>query len=398
MRDRGLFPKRYVGKRLAKKEKNKLFKAFENLFGKKRTFCLALALILLHGDAITEVIPKPSEKEENKDSATINYSLFNKDIIEDVTCGLAENYDFEYNSIVVDDWCYQNEDMLDDLDLTLEIKSLLDKYNMTYSELINLVTRGPFANSKLQDIFTNNPNLTYENIVAILNGQEVNLRETLFIGDSRTKGMIISGVINDDNTVYGIGYGYNWLIGNGSFSTEKTNALNGAINGLNAKMADGKSYNIVIWLGVNDYKGNNAETYFNEFYKLANNEWAKHNIYIVSVGPVKDSKAVYVNNAGINNFNNSLNELITNVGLNNLNYVNLNFDEYSIINYDGSGLHYGQDDYRNIYSIICSDITTIEKEEIDIILKEFYNTLISYCQTISSSNSANNFGLYRRKN
>ena len=41
------------------------------------------------------------------------------------------------------------------------------------------------------------------------------LRETIYIGDSRTQGLLDSGAVNEEQTIYGIGYGYKWLIGEG---------------------------------------------------------------------------------------------------------------------------------------------------------------------------------------
>lgn len=69
-----------------------------------------------------------------------------------------------------------------------------------------------------------------------------------------------AGVINNSNTIYGVGYGYNWLIGSGSFNTNNTNATVGGIAGINGLMRDHVNYNIVIWLGVNDLS--NVENYY----------------------------------------------------------------------------------------------------------------------------------------
>ena len=37
------------------------------------------------------------------------------------------------------------------------------------------------------------------------------------------------GIVDSSKVIYGGGYGYNWLIGNGTFSASYTNAINGAI-------------------------------------------------------------------------------------------------------------------------------------------------------------------------
>ena len=37
------------------------------------------------------------------------------------------------------------------------------------------------------------------------------------------------GIVDSSKVIYGGGYGYNWFIGNGTFSASYTNAINGAI-------------------------------------------------------------------------------------------------------------------------------------------------------------------------
>jgi len=122
-------------------------------------------------------------------------------------------------------------------------------------------------------------------------------RENIFLGDSRTQGMLLTSVINEGNTVYGIGYGYDWLVGNSGF-TGTTNASNGGINAVNSKIANGKLYNIIIWLGVNDLE--NVNSYLEKYIELAKGEWSNHKLYIVSVGPVLDSSSLYAKNETIN--------------------------------------------------------------------------------------------------
>lgn len=178
-------------------------------------------------------------------------------------------------------------------------------------------------------------------------------RPNLFVGDSRTQGMQIAGVINSSNSVYGVGYGYNWFVGDGDFTTDKTNATAGGINGINSKMTSGKKYNIFIWLGVNDYAGNNANKYFEKYLELATGEWQEQNIFIVSVGPVDDTKAQYVDNVGINKFNNEMANLINNANLTNLKFLNLN---YNIDYYDDMGVHYGNSDYKKIFNMMIENV------------------------------------------
>ena len=183
-------------------------------------------------------------------------------------------------------------------------------------------------------------------------------KDSIFIGDSRMQGMLNSGVINSSNTVYGVGYGYNWLNGNGPFSSDKTNAINGAVSGANSKMKDNTSYNIIIWLGVNDYRYNTAEKYFSKLANLAQNTWKNNTIYVVSVGPVDSNKATSVDNEGINNFNTSLKSLVNSSSISNLKYIDLGYTESSITYYDTAGLHYNGENYKKIYKDIMNNIDT----------------------------------------
>ena len=107
---------------------------------------------------------------------------------------------------------------------------------------------------------------------------------SIYIGDSRVQGMVINGILNESNAVYGSGCGYSWFVGNDACTRIATNSKSGGIIGANNKMDASKSYDIFIWLGVNDlYLG--ANKYYQKYLELANGSWKKHNIHIVSVGP-----------------------------------------------------------------------------------------------------------------
>ena len=58
----------------------------------------------------------------------------------------------------------------------------------------------------------------------------------LFIGDSRMNQMKNYGIVDSSKVIYGGGYGYNWFIGNGTFSASYTNAINGAIEEVKNKV------------------------------------------------------------------------------------------------------------------------------------------------------------------
>lgn len=192
---------------------------------------------------------------------------------------------------------------------------------------------------------------SYEDILkSIYVGDENSVgeyRATLYVGDSRLLGMIDSGSVNKSNAVYGVGYGYDWFVGNRTFDSENTNSVSGGINGINELITTGKNYNIIVWLGVNDFQSNNANTYYNKYYELATGMWKNHNIYIVSVGPVAPS----LGNDGINTFNSEMKNLINESNLSNLKYLDLN---YNIETFDDAGIHYSNSDYNNIYTSINS--------------------------------------------
>lgn len=225
------------------------------------------------------------------------------------------------------------------------------------NEMGSLADEGNQYGTILNNIYNNDKN-TINNTSA-----------TIYIGDSRIQSMLLSGAIDSANTVYGSGYGYNWFIGNGTYSSSNTNATTGAISAINSKISGG-SYNIVIWLGVNDYSSVSAEQYYNSYYELATNDWKNQNIYIVSIGPVDDNLATNFSNSGINNFNNEMKKLIGNTNVTNLHFIDL---DYSIQSYDNMGVNYGNDDYINIHKQINNRITTGKNVDLSV-----YN-LTDYC-------------------
>ncbi len=371
------------------------------------TFCLGFTFTTMTMPFWLDFIKMNNENNDLDsyyESILINRSDDITQSIKNNASEIAKNYIFDTNTLELENDSkktnnisaveYKEKLFQTDLDLILEIACMLEKYNMTYIELVELVLNNPEYNQELQNVLVSNPNLTTDKLIAILQGKDNSLRETLFIGDSRTKGMLLSGVIREDNSVYGVGYGYNWLIGKGEFSPNNTNALNGAIDDLKNKMVEGQFYNIVIWLGVNDYTYVDANTYFEKYKELALNDWNNHNIYIVSVGPVKENSKTNVSNIGIDNFNNSLKELTANTTLDNLNFIDLNLNENSIKNYDTVGLHYGPSDYQNIFNTLIKTITKMDTKDIHSLLNVFYNALNSY-DKVFDNNDANEIILRR---
>ena len=310
-----------------------------------------------------------------------NYNSSDKEV--DVRiCDVFSNYDQALEDTDDELWMLdisQNE--LDDLEsLYNEISNYLYISSSYRSTISNLSSQNilSFNNGTLNEFETlasegntysqilNN----YYNISSDDSDIEDNVyRETLFLGDSRTQGILNAGVTNSGNTIYGVGYGYNWLIGNGDFSSGNTNATNGGINGINGLMRDNASYNIVIWLGVNDL--GNVNLYYEEYEALATGDWRNHNIYIVSVGPIVTGANTYATNEAIDNFNSTMESLINQSGISNLFYIDLDFTEDMIVSSDG--IHYSPDNYVNIYNNIMSYLDTTLNADY-----QLYN-LTSYC-------------------
>ena len=243
----------------------------------------------------------------------------------------------------------------------LSSQNILNFNNNTLNEFESLASEGNTYSQILNHFY---------NASSDDNDAEDNVyRETLFLGDSRTRGMQNAGVINSGNTIYGVGYGYNWLVGNGDFSSSNTNATNGGIDGINDLMRDNASYNIVIWLGVNDL--GNVNLYYEEYEALATGDWRNHNIYIVSVGPIVTGASTSATNEAIESFNSTMSSLISSSGLNNLFYIDLGITEDDIQSSDG--IHYSSDDYVDIYNNVMSYLDTALNTDY-----QLYN-LTSYC-------------------
>ncbi len=175
----------------------------------------------------------------------------------------------------------------------------------------------------------------------------------LFIGDSRTVGMRDSvSELDNNNTVAESSKEYNWFVNN-------------AISSANSIFdKNGNSYNIISWLGVNDAATRSrVKDYFNKYKELAEGDWSKHTIYVVSVGPVgpnyryEDQYGTVITsedlNEDINYFNDTMRQSISDAKISNLKFINLN---YNITTYDTANLHYGNDDYKKIFSDIISKI------------------------------------------
>lgn len=252
---------------------------------------------------------------------------------------------------------------------------------LTSANALELNSRTLNEISESTDRFTIILNNLYEPDADEVN--EIVYTNNLFIGDSRIEEMKNYGIVDSSKVIYGRGYGYDWFIGNGEFNASNTNSLDGGINGAIKRMRSNTNYNVIIWLGINDLNYRTADVYFDEYYKLAKEEWDSYNVYIVKVGPVRDDLEV-VTNDRINSFNERMQSLINNSNLGNLRFVDIN---YNISNYDDAGLHYGNSDYKKIYSEIMKYVglnNSISREY------QLYN-LDDYCEFIyvDGENSSN---------
>lgn len=208
-----------------------------------------------------------------------------------------------------------------------------------------------FNNSIIEKISKNTGNYT-----SILNSiydkdaneDKISYTNNLFIGDSRIYDMRKYGIIANNKVIYGSGYGLDWFSGSNEFSASNTNALNGAISEANKRMLENTNYNIIIWLGINDLE--NVGNYYNKYYELASGEWSNNNIYVVGVGKVNSDT---ISNDVISEFNNNMSNLINGSGLDNLKYINL---DYEVKEYMEDGIHYSKSDYQKIYSLIMSNL------------------------------------------
>ena len=97
------------------------------------------------------------------------------------------------------------------------------------------------------------------------NTPETQVRDTLFLGDSRVTGMVNAGILNTSNTIYSNGYGFDWLEGTNTYESNMTNSTTGGIAGINNLIQDNTTYNIVIMFGINDLD-TSAEDYYQLYY------------------------------------------------------------------------------------------------------------------------------------
>lgn len=187
---------------------------------------------------------------------------------------------------------------------------------------------------------------------------------TIFVGDSRTYGLYQHvDQLTDDNTIGAGGQAFAWFNNSRSAKSNYTKyAKNGGINGVNEllKKNSNQSYNIVMWLGVNDFNYVAASKYVDKYVELLKGAWSKHKVYVLPVGPVNDTVIAktypHVTNAAINSYNSSLKSAVESAGLSNLIYLDIDWTSLNL-NMNADGLHYyDKSDNENIYSTAMNAI------------------------------------------
>jgi len=164
---------------------------------------------------------------------------------------------------------------------------------------------------------------------------ETNIKDILFIGDSRFVGMEEANT-NGYTFFCEVGKGYSWYIDN--------------LDKIESLISDNTI--IIFGLGVNDLS--NIENYL----KLKNSEYFDQ-IYYLSVNPVDEVKeAEYgytVTNNSIDSFNSRVQEVFKD------RYIDTN----SVLKESGfetkDGLHYTEETYTDIYEYIINNLPLIDK-------------------------------------
>lgn len=177
---------------------------------------------------------------------------------------------------------------------------------------------------------------------------------TIYIGDDRVGDLVSNGFVSSNSAIYSTNAGLNWLQNEG---------VNSILN-----KTGGNKYNLVVWLGLNDYLTNDAEDYFEFYKKVAKGSLSNQYIFVIGVGPVNEDLTSSVTNKGIKKFNKELKKLIDKSGINNLYYINPGFS-VSRDNYDSTGLRYNAEEYKEIYDSINDKLgvyTGVKKELYDL--------------------------------
>lgn len=194
-----------------------------------------------------------------------------------------------------------------------------------------------------------------------------NKKNTVFVGDSRISQMLSAGLITSENTVYNNS--------NGGISW-----FTSSISTISSKISSNE--NVVIWFGLNDL--HNYETLYQKYYELANTTWKNNNIFIVSVGYVNETKAS-ISNTLIESFNFEMKKRINGSGLNNLKFIDLEYNVTSMSsNTLEDGIAYNNDLIKGIYNKINNRLGSVTSTSV---VKSIYK-LSTYCTYYTLSSNA----------
>lgn len=210
--------------------------------------------------------------------------------------------------------------------------------------MLFIIVVAVFANDDMDNLaLTNDTSLSVKgNNSRDCTSEEVENR-LLYVGDSRIVGMKSALENNNIDYIAEVGKGYDWY-------------KNVALATIEEKLQDNSNLIVVLSLGVNDL--NNIDNYISAYKDLIS-KYSSNSIYIMSVTPVDESKAkssgYSVTNTGIEAFNKKLSENFSS------NYIDIYNNLTNVVTSDG--LHYDNDTYKKINSLVSSSISSSGKEK-----------------------------------
>lgn len=162
---------------------------------------------------------------------------------------------------------------------------------------------------------------------------------TLYMGDSRTHGMQLTGLDNNEQAICKDGANYSNFL---EHMKEAKKVLN-----------DGKKYNVVLNYGVNDLS--DVDKYCSKYKEFISSVDKGHTFYIMSVNPVRrNSSKTDAKNESITNFNNKIKSCISSIT--NAKYCDV-YNSASLETWENGyissdDIHYTNSGYKYIHSKI----------------------------------------------